>query len=134
MNAWLVRQSHTRSAVQEGKTPLHLAAGKTIMRGNAVTDSMRMEMARLLLAQEGVDLNAKDKRGAAPLHLAAEQGCAELVKMLLSDGDPGMKDVTATPFGSPDEVPRARAWKGRGWGSFHSGKCLRWSKHRHFPE
>ncbi|KAM7214033.1 Ankyrin repeat-containing domain protein [Rhypophila decipiens] len=55
------------------QTPLHVAA----TWGHA-------EIARLLLARPGIDVNAFDSRGSTPLHEAVSMGHGETVELLLS--------------------------------------------------
>ena len=67
----------------EGKTPLMLAA----QRGH-------LEVVKLLLQTEKVDLDGKDSEGKTPLIWACEKGKLEVVELLLKTGkvDPDRKD------------------------------------------
>jgi len=49
------------------------------------------------------DVNARDSDGDTPLHLAAESGCAEAVRLLLQDGG----DVHAREEGGNTPLHRA---------------------------
>jgi ankyrin repeat protein len=58
-------------------TPLHFAA----MDG-------RMEVVRLLLAWEGINIDAVDSAGLTPLHYSVQNGHSEVVELLLKKGKP----------------------------------------------
>lgn len=60
--------------VQNGYTPLHIAAKKN-----------QMNIARALL-EYGAETNVLSKQGVSPLHLAAQEGHAELASLLLGKG------------------------------------------------
>ncbi|CAI9631388.1 unnamed protein product [Alternaria burnsii] len=55
------------------QTPLHLAADRGLE-----------EMARLLLAHPGIDVNSQDQSGETPLHAAAKNGCMGVLVLLLA--------------------------------------------------
>ena len=59
----------------DGFTPLYDA----VMLGST-------EIVELLLAKEGIDVNAKDGDGLTPLHVAVREGYEDISKLLLSNG------------------------------------------------
>ena len=71
----------------EGWTALHIAA----RNGN-------VEIARLLLAQPGIDVNVKNKWKSTPLMLAAGVGHLEVVELLLGHADTKV-DLQAAYYG-----------------------------------
>ncbi len=59
----------------DGLTPLHIAAGKG-----------QLKLVTLLADQPGTDVNAPDSHGASALFHAAENGHANVIKLLVSKG------------------------------------------------
>ena len=59
----------------------------------AVRDQ-KVDMTRVLLANEEVDANCKDTENATPLHLAAESGNIEIGSMLLQRDDVDVNSET----------------------------------------
>ncbi|MCE1248630.1 MAG: ankyrin repeat domain-containing protein [Firmicutes bacterium] len=59
---------------EDGKTPLHLAAGWG-----------RIEVMKYLISLK-VDINIRNKDGGTPLHVAASQGQPEAARLLLKSG------------------------------------------------
>ena len=62
------------SLVQNGYTPLHIAAKKN------------QTAVALALLQYGAETNVLTKQGVSPLHLAAQEGHAEMASLLLGKG------------------------------------------------
>lgn len=62
------------SVLQNGYTPLHIAAKKN-----------QMEIATTLL-QYGAETNILTKQGVTPLHLASQEGHSEMAALLLEKG------------------------------------------------
>lgn len=62
------------SVLQNGYTPLHIAAKKN-----------QMEIATTLL-QYGAETNILTKQGVTPLHLASQEGHSDMAALLLEKG------------------------------------------------
>ena len=62
----------TSSPLQNGYTPLHIAAKKN-----------QMDIGTTLL-EYGADTNAVTRQGVSPVHLAAQEGSVDLVSLLLA--------------------------------------------------
>jgi len=85
-----------------GQTPLHLVAS---------FGTNPKEIAELLLSKKA-DVNAKDKMGMTPLHLAAGAGNKEMVEVLLGHGADVNSDATKnkrglTPMATASELGHA---------------------------
>ena len=66
---------------EDGNTPLHLASEGLLQRGRNISLSFS-NVARLLL-KYGADVNALESNQSTPLHVAAECGTIEVVRVLL---------------------------------------------------
>lgn len=80
-----------------GGTPLHRLYGH---------NPENTEMARLLV-EAGADVNARDRHGATPLHVAVSQGAVEVVELLLSHGAAvnDRTSKTSSPTYTPESTP-----------------------------
>src|SRR5690606_25536448 len=70
---------------EAGQTPLLLLLGARAEPGATCDEEVLLAAMDRLLA-EGVDLDARDGRGLAPLHLAALHGLPRVVQRLLREG------------------------------------------------
>ncbi|KAI5378255.1 hypothetical protein J4E82_002949 [Alternaria postmessia] len=71
------------------QTPLHLAADRGLE-----------EMAKLLLAHPGIDVNSQNKSGETPLHAAAKKGYKEILVLLLARAE-----ITLAPRNKNGSAP-----------------------------
>ncbi len=81
---------HARSCDDEGKSPLHKAAGRGL-------DAM---VVQLLKAGAGEAVNSKDASGNTPLHDAVVRGCVETARILVRNG------ASADVMNQRGETPR----------------------------
>lgn len=87
---------HVREAEgpDEGRTPLHYAAGGTYYNPSG----RHLEVAELLVAR-GADVNAEGRTGYTPLHVASGLGQVKMAELLLNKGaDINAKDARGTPL------------------------------------
>lgn len=89
----LKRRADVNAVDKNGKTPLHTASDLFKIESHFKIENMTTEqlieyrsvMIRLLL-DKNADINAKDKGGNTPLHLAAYFGADDVVKLLIERG------------------------------------------------
>ena len=85
----LKKGSHPNIADEEGLTPIRCA-----VRRHAYGDTIPSILHQVLsLLDAGANPNMADPSGVVPLHTAAQEGCKEVVKLLMSRGaDPNIAD------------------------------------------
>lgn len=70
-----------------GSSSLHIAcflASPTSSNGD--DDDQHLKTAAVLLNNDKIDVDAKDISGYTPLHIAAQRGCNDMVKLLIDNG------------------------------------------------
>lgn len=82
--------SRPSSLLQNGYTPLHIAAKKN-----------QMDIAVVLL-QYGAETNILTKQGVTPLHLASQEGHADMAALLM---EKGTQVNVPTKVGLPLPIP-----------------------------
>ena len=77
-------------ANHRGSTALHiacfLASNMGFSTNEETTFDPYLKIAAILLCSGKVDCDARDVNGYTPLHIAAQRGCNEMVKMLINSG------------------------------------------------
>jgi len=69
-----------------GSTSLHIACFLASPTSNCDDDDQYLKTATVLLNNDKIDVDAKDISGYTPLHVAAQRGCDDMVKLLIDKG------------------------------------------------
>lgn len=103
-SALLANGANPSSASNDGKTSIHHAVSIAALCFNPQPPEARLTICPLtvpqLLASAGVDVNAIDGNGDAPLHIAARNGLVGVIATLIQAGaNPNLKNKTGeTPL------------------------------------
>ena len=69
-----------------GSTSLHIACFLASPSSSNDDDDQYLKTATVLLNNDKIDIDAKDISGYTPLHIAAQRGCDDMVKLLIDNG------------------------------------------------
>ena len=69
-----------------GSSSLHIACFLASPTSNCDDGDQYLKTAAVLLNNDKIDVDAKDISGYTPLHIAAQRGCDDMVKLLIDNG------------------------------------------------